>query len=163
MGRDGSVRQAVTQTDSAQVIRGRLTYQARRGRRYGDSESVIMALPASRKPDEKLAMEVFRPEVPPPSAQHVTIQALRSFGGDFARTDANGDYELEVPGSGAYFVLMISNHMQRSAQRPPTSTEIVQIGNYFQRAAELLGENDFYWEKRIVRRESTLDHEFTGQ
>lgn len=163
MGRDGSVRQAVVQADSAQAVRGRLTYQSRRGRRYGDTEAVILALPVSHKPDEKLEMDVFRPELPPPSNQHPTIQALRSLGGDFVRADANGDYELEVPGRGAYFILMISNHMRRSDQHPPTSTEIVEIGSYFQRATELLGENDFRWEKRVVRRETTLDHEFTGR
>ena len=160
MGRDASFKTSITAANSAQRIHGQIYYETEAGRQAADSEAVVVALPADRKPDEKFPIEALRPDVAPPSAQNPTVQGVRSLGGDVARTGPHGEYELELPVGGMYFVLVISNHARRSVERPPTTTEIVEMGNYFKQADDLLGENDFFWSKQLVRANKKLDRVF---
>ena len=158
----GAARQ-VGVIEKSHRIRGRLTYPASGGRTEADTQSVVIALPVAMKPDEKFEIAPLKPEVADPRSRHPTVRGIRSLGGDFAVTDRYGEYELEVPRAGPYFVLMLSGHQARSAQRPATTTEIVQLGGYFRQADELIERNDFSWEKIVVRADKQLDRHFVGE
>ena len=160
MGRDTSVNDSIATANATQRIFGQITYVTGNRKLATDSEAVAVALPVARKPDEKFTIDTLRPNVVPPTAQDPTVQRIRSLGGDFARTGPNGEYKLEVPVGGQYFVLLISSHSRRSVNRPPTTTEIVEMGQYFKQATDLLGENDFSWSKQLMLTNKKLDRIF---
>lgn len=160
MGRATVHNQLAGAPSGSYQIHGRISYATNRGRTVADSESVVIALPVNQKPDEKFEISALRPDVPPPTAQHPTLQAIRSMGGDFARTNRLGDFRLEIPAPGEYFLLVVSSHLPRSESEPPTTKEIVQLGQYFKQADALLGKNDFVWSKELIRSEKRFDYRF---
>lgn len=155
-------RHSVAAANANHRIRGRLSYQTENGRTAADSEAVVVALPVGQKPDEKLAIETLRPDVAPPAKGDPTVQAIRSLGGDFARTNRTGDFELQVSGGGEYYLLLISNHQARREDSPPTTKEIVEVGSYFKPGDDLLGKNDFVWLKEVIGSDKQISHEFLG-
>ena len=143
----------------ARSISGTLHYTTRRGGIAADSEAVVAAFPVQHRPDEKLEPMLFRPNVAPSEVPSERIQVIRSWGGDFARTDGNGGFELRLPGPGEYFLLLISNHSKRSHDHPITSTEAVEIGRYV-RATEAIEANDFVWRKQLITQSISIEHVF---
>lgn len=160
MGREMGSGQVAAATTGSNRIHGRISYATSRGKTVADSESVVIVLPTNQRPDEKLEIATLRPDVPPPNALHPTIQGIRAIGGDFARTDRTGDFQLEIPNPGEYFLLVISSHLPRSSSEPPTTKEIVELGQYFKQPDVLLGKNDFIWSKELIRSEKRFDHRF---
>lgn len=163
MGRDAMFAGQAISPNTKHRIYGRLTFDTDRGETWPDSEAVVIALPSNHRPDEKIEIAGLRPDVPPPDGQHLAVQAIRSIGGDFQRTNRTGDFELVVPSAGDYFVLMISSHLPRSADQPPTTKEIVELGNYFKQADALLGRNDFHWSKQLLRTDLKSDYLFRNE
>jgi|GEM_PF-6260646 len=141
-------------------IHGRVTYATGGGRLVPDTQSVVIALPRRKKPDEKFGVESIRPDKVIANGQGPTVMGIRAIGGDFALTDPDGDYELEVNASGEYYLLILSSHVARSANRPPMTTEIVELGQYFRQANVLLGKNDYVWAKHIVRADKQFNTTF---
>jgi hypothetical protein len=146
--------------NSPRRITGRLTYESRLGAIAADSEAVVVVLPVGREPDEKFDAMAIRPDVPRPDAHHPTILGIRSIGGDITRTRANGEFSVEVPRAGEYFVLFLSGNLQRSSDEPPTTMQIAQIAHYFRPADMLLGANAYRWEKELIREDRLIDHNF---
>ncbi len=145
---------------SPRSVTGRVAYRTELGALAGDSEAVVIVVPTDHRPDEKLDVAALRPEAPPPGETHPTIAKLRSIGGDFARAGPDGDFALEVPNAGKYFVLMISGHLPRPAGQQPTNQELAQIARYFVPADELLGMNAYRWSEELVRDNVKLSHTF---
>lgn len=143
-------------------IHGRVNYATGGGRLVPDTQSVVIVLPRRKKPDEKFSVESIRPDKVVANGQDPTVMGIRAIGGDFALTDPDGDYELEVNESGEYYLLILSSHLARSADRPPLTTEIVELGQYFRQANALLGKNDYVWIKHIVRADKQYDTTFGG-
>ena len=143
-------------------IHGQLTFLTGNGQQAPDSESVVIALPVRNRPDEKINSSSLRPDVVVPGQNEPAVMAVRSLGGDFARTDAAGQYELNVGAPGPYYLLFLSAHVSRSPHRVPTTREIVELGYYFKQATELLGENDFVWSREVIRNREQIDRQFRG-
>ncbi len=141
-------------------VSGRISFLTQRGKSAADAESVVVALPANRKPDEKFDSSVLRPEIAPNNVPTPLLQAIRAFGGGYTRVDRNGTYDLELPSAGEYYILVISNHATRPASRQPSTPEIVEMGRFFTRASELIAKNDFIWSKRLVKRTLSVNHVF---
>ena len=142
-------------------IYGRVSFATDRGRIAPDTESVVVALPRRKKPDEKLIINSIRPDVSPPNNQDPTVRGIREIGGDVGRTDASGEYELEVSEPGEYYLLVLSSHVARDASRPPMTDEIVELGQYFKQPDALFGQNDYVWKKHLVRTDEKFDHSFS--
>jgi hypothetical protein len=125
------------------VIRGSVTY-ASGPRQLPDEGAVIAILPQSQtKPDEKAPVAGLRPDDPTPGDTNRGIAILREIGGAYARTDANGRFELQVPDRGRYLVLVVSNRsLLRSVEQIQTG-DILKIGPYFDNAADLLGNHRY--------------------
>lgn len=154
----GMGQNPATQTPTRKPrIHGRLTYVTASGQTAPDAESVVLAVPVKERPDEKIAIDDLRPDSPPENL-NPTIQKIRSLGGDFARTNLTGDYELEVEFPGEYYLLLLSNHAARSSE--PKTNEIVELGRYFRSADKLLGRNAYVWDKQIVRGDAQTDYCF---
>lgn len=161
-GSELSTHKQAANQPSAKRISGRITYVTNRGKNVPDTEAVVVAFPTKRKPDEKIAPAMMRPEISPANVPTNLLNAIRTLGGDFARTDRNGTYELEVSHPGEYFILVVSNHRSRGS-RQPTTREIVEIGQFVTRATELLEGNDYVWSKRIVTQSLSYDYTFSGE
>ena len=157
----GTQRQSVN--SSPRTVSGQIHYATKQGRKASDSEAVVIAWPTSRKPDEKLDVAGLRPNVAPAKVPKSTVHAIRSLGGDFARTDRNGVYELELPAAGEYYLLVISNHVSRPAGQQPTTVEVIEIGQFVTKATELLSVNDYVWSKQIVAKPTTFNHVFGAE
>ena len=67
---------------------------------------------------------------------------------------------LEVPRTGEYFVLLMSSHVQRAADRRPSNQELARIGRYFVPADEFLGENDYRWTRETIRGDLRIEQKF---
>ena len=74
-----------------------------------------------------------------------SIRAIQEIGGDYARTDLEGNYELHGADRGDYFVLVISRRGQRSDNDPPRRSDVAQIGRYFTPTLELLSQKQYRW------------------
>lgn len=161
----GSVRNQLGAVATAKKHRiyGRVSFTTESGRSAPDTETVVIALPRRKKPDEKLIVNSLRPDVPPPNRQDPTVRGIREIGGDVVRTDASGEYELEVNEPGEYYLLILSSHVTRAANRPPMTDEIVALGQYFKQTLDLLGKNDFVWRKHLVRTDKQYDHSFSNE
>ncbi len=154
--------QAIKSLNERFQISGRLTYETSRGRVVPDTESVVIVLPMDKRPDEKFTIDAIRPEAVPPSAQHPVVQGIRALGGDFARTNRTGDYSLQVPGSGRYYVLMISSHQTRPSGQSPTTKEIVELGHYFRQGDQLLGQHEYVWLSEQIAADRQIDRFFSA-
>lgn len=155
--------QAIQSLNQRFQIFGRLTYETSRGRVAPDTESVVIVFPMGKRPDEKFTIDAIRPEAVPPTSQHPVVQGIRALGGDFARTNRTGDYSLQVPGSGRYYVLMISGHQIRPSGQSPTTKEIVELGHYFRQADLLIGQHKYVWLSEQVLSDRQIDHFFSAE
>ena len=151
---------AARRWNSPRTVTGRVAYRTELGGLAGDSEAVVIVVPADRRPDEKLGVAALRPDAPPPGGAHPTIAKLRSIGGDFARAARMAILPWKLPATGSYFVLMISSHVRRPAGRQPTNQELAQIARSFVPADELLGMNAYRWSSELVRENMKLSHTF---
>ena len=158
----GTLTPATVQTARRQRVSGRVSYYTSSGQLAADALAVVIALPHRKKPDEKFDVRSVRPENASLQVQNLdpTVLGIRSLGGDFAVTNERGDYELEVGNPGEYYILVLSGHLARPVNRMPSPTEIVELGRYFRQANELLGNNEYVWAKRQVRKNSRFDATF---
>ena len=146
------------QTAANHHVRGSVNYVTRHGQLAPDTQSVIVALPRRKLPDQKFSPESLRPEnLSFRTNQTPAVAGIRSLGGDVAITDQSGSYELEVSEAGEYFVLILSSHVARPANKQPSSTEIVELGRYFRQANDLFEKNAYVWGKHFVRKSKQLD------
>jgi phage FluMu protein Com len=103
-----------------------------------DEGSVVVLLPATKRPDEKAASTGLGPDDPQPDEDHQALAMLRSLGGDYTRADRKGRYQVRVPTTGRYYLLVISRSHRRSENEQPKPSELAQLGRYFLPATELL-------------------------
>ena len=162
-GNQWSTRTSKSGQSASRKISGHIAYLTHRGKRAADSEAVVAAFPTDRRPDEKMNAADLRPDVMPADFNPATLNAIRALGGDFARTDRRGAYEIEVSNPGKYYLLVISSHRSRRNGRQPTTREVVEIGQYVTRATELLKDNDYIWSKQFISKSLDYDHLFGNE
>jgi hypothetical protein len=133
------------------VIRGSVTYLAG-ARSLPDEGAVIAVIPqSSAKPDEKAPVAGLRPDDPTPGDTHRGIAILRDLGGGYARTDPNGQFEVQLPDRGRYLVLVVSNHSQLRAAEEIQTADILKLGPFFDNAADLLGNHRYKLKLEPIR------------
>ena len=159
VGSHSSDQQAAGVPRSCQV-RGRITYATATDTPLPDADSVVLVFPVSRRPDPKIPVEGLRPSDRVPDASHPGVSALRDLGGAFARADRNGQFQLQVPDAGRYFILVISHHARRAESEQPKTRDLAQIGRYVLPASEILGRQQYSWREWNLREDRTLDVEF---
>lgn len=142
-------------------VHGNVKYLTRRGQLAPDTQSVVVAVPRRKLPDQKFSPETLRPEnLSFRNTQDPAVLGIRSLGGDVAITDELGEYELEVSEAGEYFVLILSSHVALPSNKRAISTEIVELGQYFRQADKLLGRNEYVWAKHFIRKAKQIDKVF---
>lgn len=144
------------------VVRGTLLFKDSAGRDQPDAGSVVIVVPEDSRPgpDDKVDIDGLRPDDPLPGELHPALQRIAVMGGAYARTDADGDYRLQVPKRGKYFLLIISGNTHRSGADQLNKEHLAQMGRYFIRAVELLGDNRFRWTEEPIAQDVRRDFVF---
>jgi hypothetical protein len=153
--------EAAVDAPRPRVLNGRVTYR-HAGRQLPDEGSVVIAVPADRRPepDRKAAFEGLRPGDPTPLADNPSLRTIRSLGGDVRRTDSDGNFQMQVANPGSYYVLVISSHVHRPAQDSFDKRHIAQLGRYVVAPLDLLADRQYLWQLITIRRNQTHDVEF---
>ena len=146
-------------TEARVAFRGRITFQSD-GQRKPDRGARVIVLPKERTGTLKLPVAGFR-SGDPDSDQRIAIAALTAMGGAFALASDEGEFEVSLPSSGHFYVLVLSNSVMREGDNPDPDAEAT-AGEYFDRPAQLLGRVECYLEE--VRWDGDgaepLDHSF---
>jgi hypothetical protein len=144
----------------AVVIQGSVTY-ASGPRNLPDEGAVIAILPQLQsKPDEKAPVAGLRPDDPTPGDTHRGIAILRDLGGAYARADANGRFQVQLPDRGRYLVLVVSSHSQVRSIEEIQTGDILKLGPFFDNAADLLGNHRYQLTQESVRGDRDFDVAF---
>lgn len=121
-----------------------------------DEGAVAIVVPQGVHPEQKAEIEGLRPQDPPPDEDHPSLRAIQSIGGDYARADVDGAFQLRVPDTGEYYLLVISANRVASGDDQPKNV-LAQIGRFFALAPDLFGGNDYRWQQETVRRDRELN------
>lgn len=130
-------------------------------RRRPDVGAVVILLPQSPKPPEtKVPVAGLRPvdPAPPPDAEGITT--LRRLGGAYARADANGRFELEIPSQGRYLVLAISNERRSTAFKNAPASDIAKLAPFFDSPIALLAGRRYKIMAELIGSDRDLNVEF---
>jgi hypothetical protein len=138
------------------VISGSVTY-ASGPRNLPDEGAVIAILPQTQsKPDEKAPVAGLRPDDPTPGDTSRGIAILRDLGGAYARADANGRFQMQLPDRGRYLVLVVSSHTQVRSIEEIQTGDILKLGPFFDNAANLLGNHRYQLKEEFFRGDDDL-------
>jgi len=138
------------------VVNGALYFQGVGQSTPPDVDAVVMILPRDTKPETRPDTSGIGPADPRPQNEHEALVAIRQMGGDYARTAADGTFQLNVPKGGRFYVLFISQERQRSENAPLDASMLASLGGYFQNADELIGEHAYQWREERLRSDKTL-------
>jgi hypothetical protein len=144
------------------TVTGSVHYRDAQGQRQPDVGSLLCILPAGQQPEQQWraeAWEHLQQEAAGAVDQAVTAE-LKALGGDWTRADAQGRYRLRVPAGGHYFLLVISRHAQREPDSSLKRRDLAEIGRYFLPPTALLDQQDYQWQKLLVRQDKQLVHSF---
>ena len=149
--------EGANRTLQACTLSGQVTYGGD-GQPRPDDGSVVIVFPTDRRPagDVRMAIEGLRPGDPVPNNDNISVRTIRGLGGDYARTNENGEYRLRLP-SGRYHLLVISRRSTRSSTEMLEMTDVAQIGRYFGSVTELLNNRKYQWRVVSLQRNETLD------
>jgi hypothetical protein len=141
------------------VISGRIALATQHHDTIMEQGAVAMVFPQGARPESKLEIVGLRPGDPEPLIDHPTVRAIRSMGGDYARTDQDGVFRLQVPDRGEYFLLVISATRRRTEDEIPRAVR-AQLGRFFQLEPDLFAGHDYRWQEEAVRGDRQLNFVF---
>lgn len=144
------------------VLSGAVVYATGGGRTLPDDGSVVIVLPTEQRPAPtgKAPVEGLRPGDPLPREDSDNLRIIQSIGGAYARADSEGRYQVTLPDTGRYFVLIVSKNKYRAANEELDKADIAQLGRYVQPPTELLGESKYKWQEVTVRTNESIDFTF---
>jgi phage FluMu protein Com len=138
------------------LITGVVAIQDARGETTPDGGTAVVMVPRDLRPEQQASMLGLRPQDPLPDENHAGLQALYSLGGDYARADAEGRFQLRVPNRGNYFLLVISAHAGQDDREQPKAT-LAQIGRFFQLTPNMFEGHAIRWQEENVQRDRQLN------
>jgi hypothetical protein len=141
------------------LISGTVSEQDRGGEIQADVGAVAIVVPRDVRPDQKADIVGLRPQDPEPAEGHLGLRSISSIGGDYARTDEDGRFELQVPDRGSYFLLIISARASRGDEEQ-SKLVLAQIGRFFQLTPNLFEGHAYRWQEESVRRDLELNFVF---
>ncbi len=151
-------RNRVTEDLSPRLVTGRVTYQSAGGERLPDGGAVVIAIREDERPQlqEKVQSAGLGPADPAPDARHSEVAKLSQLGGNYARTDAAGEFQFQVAQPGRYFLLIISHAGRRSPDVELSRTEMAQMSRLFSAPQDLIGDRRFRWLNESIVRDRRL-------
>jgi hypothetical protein len=142
------------------VVKGAVYVAGNGAEPLPDVDALVLILPVDAKPEQRPESEGIRPSDPRPNADNPTLLALRQIGADYARTAADGTFQLTIPQSGKYYLLFISQEQKRGANQPLDTAVLTRLSGYVLGAEELIGNRAYYWQEERLRSDKTVTHVF---
>jgi len=142
--RQDSKKPAVPIGAARPALRGRITVLAE-GQRKPDKGARLIVLPKDRSGSVKLAVAGFR-SGDSPEDHRVAVAALAAMGGAFTTTSDEGEFEISLPSSGQFYVLVLSNSLMREGDELDADVESA-ASPYFDRPSQLVGRVRCYVEE----------------
>lgn len=161
LGQGGEAAPA-SPSDLKLAIAGRVTYMSATGESMPDVGSRVLALPALRPETSKLLMKSFRAGAN--SSELKLAQAsVRSLGGDFTLAGPDGHYEIRLPSTGKYLLLIVSKYQGRDPETQTDAARLAVLQNWFDQPLGFVGQTqmlavDVQFDGQ---RHSLRDHVFT--
>jgi hypothetical protein len=121
------------------ALTGRVTYTNDNGESRADDGARILAFPEKRLGTGKIPVVGFRAGAGE-ADYRLSKASLRSVGGDFAKADSQGRYELSLPGQGPYQVLIISRYQNQKDAAALENTLRKTLEGYFDRPNLVIGQ-----------------------
>jgi len=134
------------------TISGQVEYIDDSNEASPDVGSVVVIVPVGSRPE--LSGKINPNNIKPNAEMLISGRtALQQFGGDLAKVDQQGNYSVNVPNRGEYYVLVVS-HNKESSGSNPTNEQLAQMGDYFADPDDLLSTYTCRWEQRTFRRDT---------
>ncbi len=155
-------RSALNRSDAAAVscvVTGSVGYSAADQVRP-DEGSIVLLLPVTRRPDEKIAAHDLVPGTDPLAEDHPAKAVLHSLGGDYARVDRHGKYRVRSGTAGRFVLLIVSSHSVRADDDHPTANQLAQLGRYVSPPTEMLDRHRYHWTELLLRDDQQVDVTF---
>ena len=162
VGGGGKPTQVADKPPQPCILSGEVVYRTGGGRNRPDDGSVVLVVPTNDRPapTNKAVIEGLRPGDPLPREDSDNLRIIRAIGGDYVRTDNNGQYQIRLPDTGRYFVLVVSKNAYRGAGDEIDKVDIAQLGRYVQPPTDLLGDSKYLWREVTMSENRTLDFTF---
>ena len=140
------------------VLTGFVEYVGGSGQNRPDNGAIVLVVPTEERPSRESKAEVagLRPGDPIPRDDSDNLRIIRSIGGAYTRVDADGQFQIQLPDTGRYFVLVVSGNAYRTAGQDPNRGDIAQLGRYVQPPMDLLGQSKYEWRERTIRSDESL-------
>lgn len=160
IGRSDAIRDAGHARGSVPV-EGRAHYDTADKSTAPDIGTVVIALPADKRPRTALPIEGLRPRDPPPTPSSQSVRKIEQFGGACARTDELGAFTINLPKEGRYRVLLISRQTTRDQRAGIDQLDLAQMSEYFHGPEALIGPQKYRWALENLTAESgPMEHNF---
>lgn len=125
-----------------------------------DAGAVVLVLPMGKQVTDKIDATSLRPSAPAPHAASPVINQLQALGGAYGRTNAEGRLEdLMLPRGGKYYVLLVSNHLDRSSEEPRPE-DLQDLGTYLASGKDLIGSRAYRLTKEDLAGDVVITHRF---
>ncbi len=121
-------------------VSGRISYQTATGEVQPDIGAAVLVLPQAWTGASRLVPAGLRPG-DDPADQKVAAAAAAAMGGQLAWTDHAGEYQLSLPGSGSYRLIVLSRLSARSAAIPPEDEQ--RLNEYLQDPPAITGQRGY--------------------
>lgn len=137
------------------AISGTVRYAAG-NQRLPDEGAVIIVLPQTKDVGQRASAEGMRPDEPLPDEPLPGAQQIRDMGGAYTRAGPQGEFKVDLAGSGKYYVLVLSNHARRSGDENVKTTDLATIGRFLDGAVDLLADSKYQFTSETIRGDRTL-------
>jgi len=155
-------RSSVSETAASEpvpcVITGNVRFD--QDARTPDVGAVVIVVPQESRPEQKIDAARLSPLEPAPLRDDPRLAAIRALGGAYTRVDESGGYRLRVPDKGNYFLLFISRGKRQRASAAFDAIAAAQMGRFFSPTLDMLGEQAYVWQTRLIRSDTTINQDF---
>ena len=151
----GTFFSATTTAKGPCTLSGTVRYAAGNGR-LPDEGAVIIVLPDTKDVGQKISSVGMGPNEPLQEIPLAGAQQLRDMGGGYTRADQQGDFKLQLPSGGKYYVLVLSNHARRSGDENPKTTDLATLGRFLDGSIDLLADSKYQFTAESIRGDRTL-------
>ncbi|HVJ66522.1 MAG TPA: hypothetical protein VM510_00990, partial [Caulifigura sp.] len=127
--------------ESTPALTGRITYVTAEGESRPDAGARVLLLPESREGSTLLSVDGFRSHAAAADLQ-LARETMKLHGGAYVVADEQGRYGADLPSSGTYELLIISNYQSRPAGPLPGDL-LKSLGRYFERPQLLIGQTAY--------------------
>lgn len=137
-------------------VSGVVALQDANGQTTPDVGAAVILVPRDLRPDQPAPMDGLRPQDPPPTDEHPGLRAIRMLGGDYARTDVDGRFQIHTADRGEYFLMVISARAARD-DRELSRPMLAQIGRFFELGPRMFEGQAVHWQPETIRRDRRVN------